>query len=590
MNGIARATGLVLAAGTLMSVSPAPQQKYSTELLTMLDPTAGMRTLCGGPRAGAAIRARMAMVAAVVDEQAVPTVPLYDGIGKVHFPITTSSSLAQRYFDQGLAFAYGFNHAAAIASFRQAQKVDPECALCFWGEAFAYGPNINAPMDPATNARAVGLTRYANWLARKATPEEQAVTAAMVRRYSPEANADRVALDAAYADAMLAAAAAHPANDDIALLAAEAAMDTTPWNYWTPDKQPQPRMADAVKLAETVYARNPDHPQAAHLYIHLMENGPDPKRAEIAADRLATPLTPTLGHLVHMPAHIYYRLGRWKDSMRVNIDAARADEEYIKKTNDKGFVRYGYYPHNVHFIVTSAQMAGDMGTAIREARKLSGLLDPTISSQIAWIQAVNAAPYFAAAQFAAPGQVLAMKSPDKRLPYPTAMRHYARAVAYANQRNKVGFELELAAMRAIREDGDLKPMIDQGVPAADLISLGETVARARWAYASGRYDDAVRLYREAVAIEAKVPYMEPPYWYYPVNQSLGAALFRAGRYDEARDAFTAALAQLPNDGWALYGLAASERKLGRPLQAAAAELALNKAWMGNRAWLRWDRL
>jgi tetratricopeptide (TPR) repeat protein len=203
---------------------------------------------------------------------------------------------------------------------------------------------------------------------------------------------------------------------------------------------------------------------------------------------------------------------------------------------------------------------------------------------------VNAAPYFAAAQFAAPGQVLAMKSPDKRLPYPTAMRHYARAVAYANQRNKVGFELELAAMRAIREDGDLKPMIDQGVPAADLISLGETVARARWAYASGRYDDAVRLYREAVAIEAKVPYMEPPYWYYPVNQSLGAALFRAGRYDEARDAFTAALAQLPNDGWALYGLAASERKLGRPLQAAAAELALNKAWMGNRAWLRWDRL
>jgi tetratricopeptide (TPR) repeat protein len=530
------------------------------------------------------------MFGAVVEEQVVPTVPLYDGIGKVHFPITTSSSLAQRYFDQGLAFAYGFNHAAAIASFRQAQKVDPECALCFWGEAFAYGPNINAPMDPATNARAVGLTRYANWLARKATPEEQAVTAAMVRRYSPEANADRVALDAAYADAMLAAAAAHPANDDIALLAAEAAMDTTPWNYWTPDKQPQPRMADAVKLAETVYARNPDHPQAAHLYIHLMENGPDPKRAEIAADRLATPLTPTLGHLVHMPAHIYYRLGRWKDSMRVNIDAARADEEYIKKTNDKGFVRYGYYPHNVHFIVTSAQMAGDMGTAIREARKLSGLLDPTISSQIAWIQAVNAAPYFAAAQFAAPGQVLAMKSPDKRLPYPTAMRHYARAVAYANQRNKVGFELELAAMRAIREDGDLKPMIDQGVPAADLISLGETVARARWAYASGRYDDAVRLYREAVAIEAKVPYMEPPYWYDPVNQSLGAALFRAGRYDEARDAFTAALAQLPNDGWALYGLAASERKLGRPLQAAAAELALNKAWMGNRAWLRWDRL
>ncbi|HEX8842116.1 MAG TPA: tetratricopeptide repeat protein, partial [Sphingomicrobium sp.] len=408
--------------------------------------------------------------------------------------------------------------------------------------------------------------------------------------YSPEATADRSALDTAYADAMLAAAKAYPDNDDIAVLAAEAAMDTRPWDYWTPDKQPHPRIADAVKLVETVYRRNPDHPQAAHLYIHLMENGPDPRRAEAAADHLAAPLAPTLGHLVHMPAHIYYRLGRWKDSMRVNIAAAKADEHWIKATGDKGMYRYGYYPHNVHFIVTSAQMAGDMGTAVSEARKLSQILDPAISTKLAWVQAVNAAPYYTAAQFASPAQVLAMKAPDKRLPYPTAMRHYARAIAYASLRNRVGFDFELAAIQGIREGDALKPMVDQGVPAPDLLQLAETIARGRWAYANGNYDDAIRLYSDAVAIEAKVPYMEPPYWYYPVHQSLGAALFRAGRYEEARDAFTAALAQLPNDGWALYGLAASERKLGRPLQAAAAELALDKAWMGNRAWLRWDRL
>ena len=207
MNGFARPITLVLAAGTLASFSPAPGQ-YSTELLTMLDPTAGMRTLCGGPHAGATIRAELAMAAAVIGPAEVPTVPLYEGTGKVHLPITTSVPLAQRYFDQGLSFAYGFNHAAAIASFRQAQKFDPDCALCYWGEAFAYGPNINAPMDPATNARAVGLVRYANWLARKGTPMEQALTAAMVKRYSPEATADRAALDAAYSDAMLAAASA----------------------------------------------------------------------------------------------------------------------------------------------------------------------------------------------------------------------------------------------------------------------------------------------------------------------------------------------------------------------------------------------
>jgi tetratricopeptide (TPR) repeat protein len=578
-----------------MSVTPAPQPRYSAEMLALLDPTAGVTNLCSGQNAGQSMRAKLMMAAAVLQaaEASAPATrvePLYEGLGKVHFPITTANPLAQRYFDQGLGFAYGFNHAAAIAAFREAQRLDPNCALCFWGEAMAHGPNINAPMDPATNARAVGLARYANWLARKGSPEERALTAAMLARYSPDAKADRAALDAAYADAMLAAAAAHPASDDIALLAAEAAMDTLPWNYWTADKKPNPRIGEAVKLVETVYARNADHPQAAHLYIHLMENGPDPKLAEAAADKLATPLSPTAGHLVHMPAHIYYRLGRWKDSLRVNIDAARADETWIKATGDRGLVRYGYYPHNVHFIVTSAQMAGDMPTAMREAAKLSRLLDPAISSQVGWIQAINAAPYFAATQFASPAQILAMRSPDARLPYAAAMRHYARAVAYAMQRNRAGFDRELGALTAVRRSEALKPMIDQGVPADDLVRLAETVAQARWAYGNGRYREAASLYRTAGEIEQKIPYMEPPFWYYPVNQSLGAALYRAGRYDEAREAFTAALAQSPNNGWALFGLAATERALKRPAQAAAADAALGKAWVGNRRWLRMDRL
>jgi tetratricopeptide (TPR) repeat protein len=592
MNRNARSLALVLVAGASMSVTPAPQP-YSAALLAMLDPTLAVRDLCGGKGAGS-MRARLMIAAAVVQASpaaaATGAAPLYDGLGKVHFPITTSNPMAQRYFNQGLGFAYGFNHAAAIASFREAQRLDPECALCFWGEALAHGPNINAPMDPATNARSVGLARYANWLARKAKAEEQALTAAMLKRYSPDTGADRAALDAAYADAMLGVAKAHGSNDDIALLAAEAAMDTRPWDYWTADKKPQPRLGEAVELVRSVYARNPEHPQASHLYIHLMENGPDPKLAEAAADKLATPLSPTAGHLVHMPAHIYYRLGRWKDSMRVNVAAARADEAWIKATGDKGLVRYGYYPHNVHFIVTSAQMAGDMPTAIRESTKLSRLLDPAISSQIAWVQAVNAAPYFAAAQFAQPGQILAMRAPDQRLPYPTAMRHYARAVAYAQTRNRTAFDRELGAIAAIRDGGALKPMIDQAVPAADLLSLAETVARGRWAYAGRDYAGAAKLYRDATAIEAKIPYMEPPFWYYPVNQSLGAALYRQGKYDEARQAFMAALAQLPNDGWALFGLAATERADGRQAQAAAADAALAKAWAGNRSWLKMDRL
>jgi tetratricopeptide (TPR) repeat protein len=291
-----------------------------------------------------------------------------------------------------------------------------------------------------------------------------------------------------------------------------------------------------------------------------------------------------------MPAHIYYRLGRWKDSMRVNIDAARADEAYIKASGDRGLVRYGYYPHNVHFLVTSAQMAGDMKTAVTEARRLSAILDPATSAQIAWIQAINAAPYFAASQFAAPGQVLAMKEPDKRLPYVAAMRHYARATAYANLHNRLSFDREVAAMAKIRGSDGLKPMIDQGVPATDLILLAETVARARFASATGRSNEAIKLYRDAIEVEARIPYMEPPFWYYPVHQSLGAALYRAGKYQEAQEAFTAALARYPNNGWALYGLAASERALGRKPFAAAAQAALGRAWMGDPRWLRMERL
>ena len=540
---------------------------------------------------GHSMRAMLSMSAAVVARDSVATVPLQHGLGDLKFAITTSNPQAQRYFLQGLGFAYGFNHAGAIASFREAQRLDPACAMCWWGEAFAHGPNINAPMDPAANARAAGAALYANWLARYATAPERALTAAMVKRYSLDPKADRAALDMAFADAMLAAAAAQPDHDDLSLLAAEAAMDTRPWDYWEADgKTPKARIGDAVRLVETVLARSPNHPQASHLYIHLMENGPDPKRAEAAADQLGTPLAPTLGHLVHMPAHIYYRLGRWQDSIRANVAAARADEAWIKQTGDAGLVRYGYYPHNVHFIVTSAQMAGEMPTAIREARKLETLLDPDTSAKIAWIQAVNAAPFFAAAQFATPAAILAMPAPDARLPYPKAMRHYARAVARANQHNRAGFDAELDQLRAMRRSEVFQSMIDQGVPAHDLVQLAETVAQARWAYSAGRFGEAARLYQAAINIENKIPYMEPPYWYYPVHQSLGAALFRAGRHEEARKAFAAALEQSPNNGWALYGLAASERALGNRTAAAAAQAALDKAWSGDKRWLRMERL
>jgi len=580
---------LALASTALLGVASPAQ--HGAEQLALLDPSARMASLCSGRGNQNAMRARLMMAAAIVQAPAATAIPLYDGLGKINFPITAADPMARRYFNQGMGFAYGFNHAAAIASFREAQRLDPNCAMCFWGEALAHGPNINAPLTPDANALALTAVARANELSANVTPAERALIMALAKRYSADPNAKRADLDGAYADAMLMVARYYPAHDDISLLAAEAAMDTLPWDYWEPDKQSaKPRLGEAIRLVEAVLARNEAHPQAPHLYIHLMENGPDPRRAEAAADRLAAPLAGDAGHMVHMPAHIYYRLGRWKDSIRVNIDAARKDEAYIQASGDKGFVRYGYYPHNVHFIVTSAQMGGDLPTAIREAKKLASIVDTETATKLGWVQAIYAAPYFATLQFAPASEVLELPAPDPRLAYVQGVRHYARAVAYAQQKNEIGFDREMRELNRVRQSDALKPMVDQGMPAPDLLAIAEHVARGKYASIRGRHLQAADHFRRAVAIEDRISYMEPPWWYFPVNQSLGAALYRAGRYDEARQAFTAALAKFPGNGWALYGLAASEQKLGRRAQAAAATAALHRAWMGDPKWLRMERI
>lgn len=349
-------------------------------------------------------------------------------------------------------------------------------------------------------------------------------------------------------------------------------------------------MGEAIALVERVLARNPDHPQGAHLYIHLMEASVKPGKAEQYADRLARPLVPAAGHLVHMPGHLYYRLGRFKDAIRVNVDAARVDEEYLRSSKEAGLYRFGYYPHNVHFIVTSAQMAGDMKTAVVEARKLSTILNTDLTASMPWVQPVDAAPYLAYAQFATPAEILALKAPDARLPYVTGMWRYARAVAYAQKKDRKGVAREIAAIRKIRETTDFKPMVDQLVPAPDLLRLAEVVAEARLAYARKRYGEAVNLYRQAAKIEDGIRYMEPPFWYYPVRQSLGAALYRTGDLDGAQQAFMEALAQAPNNGWALYGLAVTQNARGDATGAQASRAALRNAWLGDDRWLTMDRL
>lgn len=580
-----------LALVAVFSSSAAAPPAFSSAALDAVDPVRAARAICATPAARATLEGRLLAAAEATGPlgEAGDVIALYPDLSAARLKVSAASDRAQAYFDQGLMLSYGFNHAGAVRSFREAQRLDPDCAMCWWGEAVALGPNINAPMDARDRDAALAALDRAMALRDGATPVERALIEAAAQRYSIDPAADRAALDAAYADAMLAVAARFPQDDEVAVLAAEAAMDTSPWNYWQADgRTPIGRIGEAVRLIEGVVARTPDHPQAAHLYIHLLEAS-DPARAEAAADRLAG-FASSAGHLVHMPAHIYMVRGRYADSIRVNVAAVRADEDWIRASDDQGLVRYGYYPHNVHFIVASAQMAGDMSTAIEEATRLRTLLDPAVSARIAWVQVIDAAPYLAAAQFASPEAILALPEPDPGLPYAGAMRLYARAVAQAQTGDRAAFDATLAQMEALRTSDRFADMVAQGVPAPDLIALAQQVARGRLAFHQRRYDDAVTHYQAAAEIEARIPYMEPSFWYYPVGQSLGAALLRAGREEDASQAFRAALVRAPNNGWALYGLAESEAAQGHALEAAAARRALSQAWLGDPTWLRLDRL
>lgn len=587
-------TALVIGISGLVGAHAAPLTAgLSAEQLAALDPTLGGRLACRGNMApGADLDRKLKLAGNYAASLGVglATIQLYDGIGRSQIPAGGLDGEARQFFDQGLMLAYGFNHAASIRSFREAVYRAPDCAMCWWGIAMSSGPNINAPITEEQNAAALAALAKAAALAPAGSTEAELV-AAQQRRFSPDIGADRTALDGAYADAMMALAQKYPANDDIAILAAEAAMNTSPWAYWDDvTKAPRPRIAEAVALVEKVIARNPTHSQASHLYIHLMENSADPHTAEKAADQLGASGPQALGHLVHMPSHIYFRIGRYADSMVANIKGARADEKYLATVGDDGIYRYGYYPHNVHFLLTSAQMVGNMNAVMQETARLKRILNVDAARAMPWVQAIHTAPSFALVQSASPAAILALTDEASPLGYVEAMRHYARAIAHSLTKDDAGYASEIAALDALAGRDDVQAMVGMGFPAPDLIALAGHVARGRQAMAKGRYKEAVGHFESAEAIEAKVPYNEPPYWYYPVAQTRGAALYKMGDYEGASKAFRKALFIAPNSGWALYGLSKSEGRAGHRMEALAAKAKLDEVWQGDPDWLTMDRL
>ena len=508
---------------------------------------------------------------------------LYKDLGNLHLKVSSANPKAQAFFDQGLILAFGFNHAEAQRAFREAQRLDPRCAMCFWGEGLVLGPNINVPMMPEANAPALEATARAAALAAKASPTERALIEALQQRYSADPKAERPALDKAYADAMKKVASRFRADDTIQVLYAEALMDTQPWDYWEAGgTRNKGSGADIVSTLEKVLARNPRHAGAAHLYIHAMEASTKPEKALPYANRLAG-LVPGAGHLVHMPAHIYYRIGMYRESLEANKKAIAVDERYFATSPSDPLYKAAYYPHNIHFVMVSAQMGGDRATALDAAAKLDASIPVDVAKMFAIMQPVKAAPYTTHAQFAEPAAILALPAASKDLLLVDAMYHYARAVAYANMKDEANTKVEIAALARMENEADFKPFAEWGVPAKEIVQTARLVATGRLADRMGDLEGAAKAYEDAIFIEDSLAYMEPPYWYYPVRQSLGSVRLRQGKLDAAEQAFRDSLVRVRNNGWSLAGLAETYKRKGDAAAEKQARDAMARTWFGDKA-------
>jgi len=572
-----------VAAACALAVGPAVGTEGES-----FDPLLDGGAFCGPPSGGqpAVLRALILAKTETAPFQPVPSQPalseapvLYHNLGTLTFKAGTRNPKAQAWFDQGVRLSFGFNHAEAQRAFREAQKLDPQCALCFWGEALILGPNINVPMMPEANEPALAALAKAVALAPKAPPRDRALIGALERRYSADPKADRAKLDAAYAAAMGEVAKQFP-EDTILALYAEALMDTQPWDYWEAGgTRPKGNGAAIVETLETVLKRNPAHPGAIHLYIHAVEASTTPERALPYANRLGA-LMPGAGHIVHMPAHTYYRVGMYREALDTNKRAMAVDEQYFGTSPSDPLYKVAYYPHNIHFLMVSAQMGGDGKAAIDAANRLDAAIPVEAVKQFAILQLVKAAPYTTRTQFSDADAILRLPAPPAGLVLVDAMYHYARAVAYARKGDGAAAQDELDALARIESGGDFKPLDEWSIPAKEIVQTARLVAAGRLADAKGDLAGAAKAYEDAVFIEDSLAYTEPPYWYYPVRQSLGSVLLRQGKLDDAERAFRESLARVRNNGWALAGLAETYKRKGDAAGEKAAQRAFAKAWFG----------
>ncbi|VEP12558.1 conserved hypothetical protein [Hyella patelloides LEGE 07179] len=507
------------------------------------------------------------------------TAPLFTGMGSHHHLITTKSPQAQRYFDQGLVLAYGFNHAEAARSFRQAIKLDPDCAMCNWGLAYVLGPNINAQMEDDAVPESYAAMQQAVQLAKSSSNSEQAYINALAKRYTDRPLKDRSSLDIAYAEAMEKVTQEYSNDMDAATIYAEALMDTMPWDYWTEKGEPKPETQKVLDTLESILQREPNHPGANHLYIHAVE-AVRPEQGISAADRLRS-LVPGSGHLVHMPSHIYIRVGRYHDAAVTNQNAIAVDNEYITQCHAQGVYTLAYVPHNHHFLWFAATMEGNSQLATEAGQNVAKMVDTQMMREpgMGTLQHFSSVPLFTMIRFGQWEQILATLQPEAALKYPMGIWHYARGLAYTAQDKIAEAQKESEGLELLANDPELAEVTIWDINTTQsILKVATEALTGEIAAKQGKYPKAIAHLRKAVNLEDALNYDEPADWSTPVRQYLGAALLKAQRYASAEQVYKEDLAIYPDNGWSLFGLAQSLQAQAKDSEAQTIQQQFESAW------------
>jgi tetratricopeptide (TPR) repeat protein len=501
-------------------------------------------------------------------------VTLMAGLGSLHHPVSTSQPEAQRFFDQGLSLVFAFNHDEAVRSFRQAAELDPQIAMAWWGVALALGPNINQDVDLVREQAAADAAQKARALAQDKPDIERAYVEALSKRYSVDPKADLRKLSVDYKNAMGELSKKYPDDLDAAVLYAESAMDLRPWQLWSADGKPAEGTEEIIAVLESVLRRNPNHPGAIHYYIHTVEASTNPDRALAYAPKLPQ-LMPMAGHLVHMPAHIYERVGDYQAAARSNAEAAAADEAYFKATGAQGFYSM-YDAHNLDFLAIAHSMQGRYRDALDASTKLVDFTRPMVKD-MPMFEPILAKSILMWERFNHWDEIMKQPQPQASWSSTLAIWHWARGMAFARRGDFGNAQSEQKAFLDTAKSVPAGSMSSLN-PTSKILSIADDALRARIAEAKHDNKSALEFFNKGVSDEDALAYDEPPQWFHPVRESLGGFLLRRGKYAEAEKVFRADLERNRHSGRSLFGLMESLKGQKKTADAAISQREFETAW------------